>query len=160
MRTTKTKSTNKTKPESTSPADFIAKVKDPAQRADATKLLRMFQKATGEKPVMWGSSIVGFGKYHYTYESGREGDMCLVGFSPRSTSLVLYVLGGAPGEAERLKKLGKHKLGKACLYIKRLDDVDASALAEIVRATAAHVRERQRCDICVDAKAQRKQRAT
>ena len=143
----------KTKPEKVRPADFLAKVKDPTRRADAEKLVRMFQRATGEKPVMWGPSIVGFGSYHYKYESGREGDMCLVGFSPRATELVLYVLAGAPGQADRLARLGKHRTGKACLYIKRLADVDQPTLEDLVRTAAAHVRERQQCDTCVGGRA-------
>lgn len=147
---------NKTKPDATKPADFLAKVSDPARRADAEALVRIFQKATGEKPVMWGSAIVGFGSYHYTYESGREGDMCLAGFSPRSAGLALYVLSGAPGQADKLARLGKHTTGKGCLYIKRLADVDAKVLEDLVRTSAEHTRERQQCDVCVTSKAERK----
>ncbi|MEO8550022.1 MAG: DUF1801 domain-containing protein, partial [Kofleriaceae bacterium] len=130
----------KTKPTTTSAAQFIARVPDPARRADAESLVQIFQRATGEPPVMWGPSIVGFGAYHYTYESGREGDMCLVGFSPRSTSLVLYARSGAKGEEARLAKLGKYKSSTGCLYVKRLADIDAKVLEQLVRASAAHTK--------------------
>jgi hypothetical protein len=146
----------KTKPTALAPRDFIAKVPDPARRADAEALVRIFQRATGEKPVMWGPSIIGFGKYRYRYESGREGDMCLAGFSPRSATLVLYALSGAKGENELLARLGKHKRGKGCLYVKRLADVDAKLLEELVRTSAAHTRERQQCDLCVESRAKAK----
>jgi hypothetical protein len=132
----------KTKPTTLAPRDFIAKVRDPRQRADALALLRIFQRATGEKPVMWGTSIVGFGKYHYRYESGREGDMCIAGFSPRRAALVVYALSGAKGEGDLLARLGKHKRGKGCLYITRLGDVDPGVLEELVRTSSAHTRER------------------
>jgi hypothetical protein len=147
----------KTRPTALAPAAFIAKVADAGRRADAAALLRIFERATGEKAVMWGPSIIGFGTYHYRYESGREGDMCLAGFSPRASALVLYVLSKADGEADRLARLGKHKLGKGCLYIARLADVDTAGLEDLVRVSAAHTRERQQCDICVDSRAEAKQ---
>lgn len=149
----------KTKPTAVAPRDFIAAVRDPVRRADAQALLRIFQRATGEKPVMWGSSIIGFGKYHYRYESGREGDMCLAGFSPRSSALVVYALSGASGESGLLARLGKHTRGKGCLYIKRLADVDQSVLEELVQTSSAHTRERQQCDICVDGRAKASRRS-
>ena len=140
----------KTKPSKLAPAEVIAKVREPARRADAQALVKIFQRATGEKPVMWGPSIIGFGTYHYRYASGREGDMCLAGFSPRSDAFALYALSGATGEAELLARLGKFKRGSACLYVKRLGDVDAEVLEQLVRTSAAHTRERQQCDICAD----------
>jgi hypothetical protein len=140
---------SKTKPTSVTAAEFIARVPDPVRRADAEALVKIFQRASGEPPVMWGPSIVGFGKYHYKYESGREGDMCLVGFSPRSTALVLYARSGAKGEDARLAALGKYKSGAGCLYVKRLADVDMKVLEDLVRASAAHTREREQCDVCV-----------
>jgi len=146
----------KTKPSALAPREFIAKVKDAQRRADAEALVRIFQRATGEKPVMWGPSIVGFGKYHYRYESGREGDMCLAGFSPRSAALVVYALSGAKGEAELLSRLGRFKRGKACLYVKRLADVDSKVLEELVRKSAAHTRESSQCDICAESRGARK----
>ena len=148
----------KTKPTTGKPDEFIASVRDPARRADAAALVRIFRRATGERPVMWGSSIVGFGKYHYRYASGREGDMCLAGFSPRSTALVLYALSGAKGERELLARLGKFKQGKACLYVKRLDDVDAKVLEDLVRQSAAHTRATQQCEICVESRAATKRK--
>ena len=131
----------KTKPTTLTAADFIARVADPIRRADAEALVKIFRRATGEPPVMWGPSIVGFGKYHYKYESGREGEMCLVGFSPRSTALVLYARSSAAGEDARLAKLGTYKSDGGCLYVKRLADVDLKTLEELVRASAAHKRE-------------------
>jgi hypothetical protein len=146
----------KTKPTAIAPEDFVTAVRDPGRRADAEALLRIFRRATGEKPVMWGSSIVGFGKYHYRYASGREGDMCLAGFSPRSTALVLYALSGAKEEKALLARLGAFKLGKACLYLKRLEDVDTKVLEELVRRSAAHTREKSQRDICVDGRSAKK----
>lgn len=133
---------SKTKPTSGSAAAFIARVADPGRRADAEALVEIFQRATGEPAVMWGPSIVGFGAYHYKYESGREGDMCLVGFSPRSSALVLYARSGAKGEDKRLAALGKHKTGSGCIYVKRLADLDLEILEELVRASADHMRAR------------------
>lgn len=148
--------TLKTKAEKADPAEFLATVKDPARRKDAETLVRLFGKATGEKPVMWGPSIIGFGRYHYEYESGRVGDMCLAGFSPRADAFALYALSGAPGEADKLAALGKFKTGKACLYIKRLADVNVSVLEDLIRSSAARVREKQQCDICVSGRTKRK----
>jgi len=139
---------SKTKPTSVTAAEFIAGVPDGTRRADAEALVQIFQRATGEPPVMWGGSIVGFGKYHYKYESGREGDMCLVGFSPRSAALVLYARSGAEGEEARLAALGKYKGDKGCLYVKRLADIDVKTLEELVRVSANHTRERSQCDVC------------
>jgi len=125
---------NKTKKTTLSPAAFIAKVANEQQRKDAKELIAMMREITGEPPKMWGTSIVGFGTYHYVYESGREGDMCLTGFSPRKPSLVLYV-GEAIQDRTIMSKLGKHTTGKGCLYIKKLDDVDRDVLrALLVRA--------------------------
>jgi hypothetical protein len=146
----------KTKPTTTAPHDFIAAVRDPERRADAAALARIFQRATGEQPVMWGPSIVGFGKYHYRYESGREGDMCLAGFSPRSTALTLYVLSGSKDEASLLSRLGKFKRGKGCLYLKRLADVDHSVLEQLVRVSSNHTRVTQQCDVCVESRSANK----
>ena len=140
---------SKTKPTSVTAAEFIAGVPDQTRRADAEALVQIFQRATGEPPVMWGPSIVGFGKYHYKYESGREGDMCLVGVSPRSAALVLYARSGADGEEARLAALGKYKGDKGCLYVKRLADINVTTLEELVRASANHTRERAQCDVCV-----------
>jgi hypothetical protein len=151
---------NKTTATAVTPASFIAKLGDVKRRADAEALVKIFARATGEKAVMWGTAIVGFGSYHYRYASGREGDMCIAGFSPRSSAFAIYALSGATTESALLAKLGKHERGKGCLYIKRLADVDAKVLEELVRTSSAHTRATQECGICVDGKAQRAKRAT
>src|SRR5271169_4383349 len=114
---------NKTKPTKLSVAAFIDALTDQTKRADAKSLVKLMQSATGEKPKMWGPSIIGFGSYHYTYDSGREGDMPLVAFSPRAAAIVLYGLRGsnsdAPSSDAQLAKLGKHTTGKGCVYVKK-----------------------------------------
>ncbi|WP_371225919.1 DUF1801 domain-containing protein [Roseovarius sp. 2305UL8-3] len=125
---------NKTQPTPQNPADFIAGVEPARRRADAETLLTFFHKVTGFDPVMWGGSIIGYGRYHYVYESGREGDFLATGFSPRKASLSLYIMPGYQDYKDILPRLGKHKLGKACLYINKLDDVDMDVLAELIRA--------------------------
>ena len=127
---------NKTKPTTQSVPAFIDALTDETRRADARALVKLMQKATGEKAKMWGPSIIGFGTYHYTYESGREGDMPLVGFSPRKAATVLY---GVRSESEGLlEQLGEHTTGKGCLYIKRLADIDQNVLETlVVRSVAA-----------------------
>ena len=132
----------KTKPTGTTADAFIAAVADPVRRADAQALCAMMQRVTGEPATMWGPSIVGFGSYRYTYDSGHSGESCRLGFSPRKAELVLYVLTGAPGEEARLARLGKHRTGKSCLYVKKLADVDMAVLEEIVRAALAQMEER------------------
>ena len=130
---------NKTKATPLSVTAFIGAIKDPAKRADATALVKLLQNASGEKPKMWGSSIVGFGSYHYTYDSGREGDMPLIGFSPRKAATVLYGLRASSNSEDPLPaKLGKFTSGKGCLYIKKLDDVDSKVLETLsVKSVAA-----------------------
>ena len=131
---------NKTKPTELSVAAFIDTLADEARRTDAKTLLKLMQRATGEKPKMWGSSIIGFGCHHYTYESGREGDMPLAGFSPRKNATVLYGVKGS-GESEALlASLGKHTTGKGCLYIKKLSDVDQKVLAALIEKSVAATR--------------------
>ncbi len=125
-------SDNKTQPTQQSVAQFIDAVEDPQKRADSHQLIKMMTDITGEKPVMWGPTMIGFGSYHYKYESGREGDFMVVGFSPRKAALVLYGLIYYDKGQELLKKLGPHKAGKGCLYIKRLADVDQSVLGEMI----------------------------
>src|SRR2546425_2074621 len=115
---------NKTRPTKASVAAFIDALTDQTKRADAKVLVKLMQSATGEKPKMWGPSIIGFGSCHYTYESGREGDMPLAGFSPRKAATVLYGLLGLKDTESLLVKLGRHTTGKGCLYIKKLADVD------------------------------------
>ncbi len=134
---------NKTTPTRLSVAAYIDAITDETRRADAKALVKLMQKATGEKPVMWGPSIVGFGSHHYVYESGREGDMPLAGFSPRKAATVLYGITGS-GEAEQLlASLGKHTTGKGCLYIKKLADVDQKVLETMVVKSVAARRSRR-----------------
>jgi hypothetical protein len=128
------KSENKTKETKASVAGFIAALPDETKRADAKALVKMMQAATGEKPKMWGPSIIGFGSVHYVYDSGREGDMPLVGFSPRKPALVLY--GVARTAETMLPKLGKYTTGKGCLYIKKLADVDMKILEKMIAFAA------------------------
>jgi len=128
---------NKTKQTAVSVSAYLGKLDD-AKRADAQALVKLMQSATGEEPKMWGPSIVGFGSYHYTYDSGREGDMPLVGFSPRKPATVLYGMRGASNAEALLASLGKHTTGKGCVYIKKLSDVDLKVLKElIVKSVAA-----------------------
>jgi hypothetical protein len=129
---------NKTTPTKVSVATFIDALTDPVRRSDAKALIKLMQKASGEEPRMWGPSIIGFGSYHYKYESGREGDMPVIAFSPRKAATVLYGLTGFGEATALLAKLGKHSTGKGCLYIKKLADVDQHALeALIVKSLAA-----------------------
>lgn len=122
----------KTKPTAVTADEFIAAVADDTRRADAAAVSAMMARVTGEPATMWGPSIVGFGKYRYRYDSGREGEMCRVGFSPRKAELVFYIGAGRPEQAALLERLGKHKTGKGCLYVKRLADVDPEVLEAIV----------------------------
>lgn len=126
----------KTKPTHVSADAFLDAVEHPVRRADGKAICAMMERVTAEPAVMWGPSIIGFGSYHYRYESGREGDMCRIGFSPRKANLVLYV-GGFPEYEGLLTRLGKHKSSTACLYINKLADVDLSVLEDIVRRSWA-----------------------
>ena len=123
---------NKTRPTKVSVAAFIAAIADETRRADAKALVKLMQAESGQKPQMWGPSIIGFGSHHYKYESGREGDMPLVAFSPRKAATVLYGLSSLTGSKALLAKLGNHSMGKGCLYIKRLADVDEAVLKKLV----------------------------
>ena len=123
---------NKTKPTKLSVAAFLEGLPDQIQRVDAEALVQLMQSATGEEPTMWGPSIIGFGSYHYTYESGRKGDMPIASFSPRKTATVLYGMTGFRDAEPLLAKLGKHKTGGGCLYIKRLVDVDKTVLEALI----------------------------
>ena len=133
---------NKTKPTRASVDDYIASIVDEARRADCRQLVRMMSRVTGEPPRMWGPSIVGFGTYHYRYESGREGDFFLTGFSSRKTDLSLYVMAGFASFPALMAKLGRHRTGKSCLYVRRLADVDLEVLEELVRRSVKETRER------------------
>jgi hypothetical protein len=133
---------NKTKPTKISVAAYIDALADQTRRADAKVLVKLMQKATGEKPRMWGPSIIGFGSYHYKHESGREGDMPLIGFSPRRPATVLYNLIGSSDAKALLSKPGKNTSGKGCLYIKKLADVDLEVLEDLLVKSVAAVRAR------------------
>jgi hypothetical protein len=137
---------NKTKPTKLSVGAFIDALTDKTKRADAKALVKLMQGATGEKPKMWGPSIIGFGSYHYTYESGREGDIPLAGFSPRKAATVLYGITGSNDSGALLAKLGKHTTGKGCLYIKKLADVDRKVLEGLVVKSVAATRRARRPD--------------
>ena len=114
-------------------AEFLAQVPDERRREDARRLGALMQEITGEPPVMWGTSIVGFGSYHYRYASGREGDSALASFAPRSQHLAIYLVGEFTDRHQSaLARLGPHKTGKGCLYVRRLDDVDQDALRELI----------------------------
>jgi hypothetical protein len=132
----------KTKPTDVSVAAFLDGISDERRRADCRAVATIMERATGEKPKMWGPSMVGFGQYHYRYESGREGDWFLTGFSPRKNDLTLYLLSGFDGFDELMKRLGKHKTGKSCLYVKRLSDLDLAVLEQLIVESVAQVRAR------------------
>jgi Domain of unknown function (DU1801) len=119
---------------------FLKSVPDEQKQKDAFTLVDIVRQATKAEPAMWGTSIVGFGAYHYKYASGREGDAPLIGFSPRKQNLVLYIMGSFDQRDELLKSLGKYKTGKACLYINRLDDVDLPTLRKLVKLSVQHMK--------------------
>ena len=133
----------KTKKTKASVSKFIDDIPDEKRRADCRRVLDIMKKATGDEPKMWGSSVVGFGDYHYKYESGRENDWFVTGFSPRKDSLTLYFMTGIERYKAILARLGKHKTGKGCLYIKNLDEVDTGVLAELVKTSAKDLKPRK-----------------
>ena len=132
----------KTKAGAVSVADFLAAVEPPGRRADGITLCEFMTRVTGEPPVMWGPSIVGFGRYRYTYASGHSGETCKVGFSPRKANLVLYFADCPAAESDLVAKLGKVKTGKSCIYVSKLADVNLEALEAMVRASMASIAER------------------
>jgi len=123
----------KTKPTNESVKDFLNKISDEERRADCFQVAKIMEEITGEKPKMWGPSIVGFGSYHYKYDSGREGDWPVTGFSPRKKDLTLYIMMGFEKHADLMEKLGKHSSSKSCLYIKRLSDVHIPTLKKLIK---------------------------
>lgn len=129
----------KTKPTEVTVDAFVDAVDNPVRRDDARTLRAMMERLTGEPARMWGPSIVGFGSYQYRYDSGHEGTSCRLGFSPRKAEQVLYVLTGEPEQQALLARLGKHRTGKSCLYVKTLADVDLAVLEEIARGALAHM---------------------
>ena len=129
---------NKTKPTDVSVDAFLAGVEPEQRRIDGRVILDMMTRLTGEPPVMWGPSIIGFGTLHYRTEAGREGDIGRIGFAPRKAQLVLYLAPGMPGRDALLAKLGKHSTGKGCLYIRKLADVDLAVLEELIARSWAY----------------------
>lgn len=121
---------------------FLEGIADPERRGDCRALVGMMRDATGSEPAMWGASMVGFGRYHYRYESGREGDWFLTGFASRKSALTVYVMAGFERYDSIMERLGKYKTGKSCLYLKRLADVDRDALRELIEESVQHVRRR------------------
>jgi hypothetical protein len=133
---------NKTKATDASLAAYLAAIADEARRQDCAALAKMMTHATKQPPVLWGTSIVGFGSYHYKYESGHEGDSCLVGFSSRKGDISIYLMAGFPGRDELLARLGRHKMGKACLYVRRLGDIDPKVLEQLVVGSVTEIKRR------------------
>lgn len=136
---------NKTKETVVDPHEFIRQVPDEQKRKDSEELIKLMSKVTGKAPKMWGPTIVGFGRYRYKYDSGREGEMCMMGFSPRKPNIVLYI-GHALEEKKLISRFGKYKTGKSCIYIKKLDDIDRAVLKELVVKSVAEMRKRYDCD--------------
>ena len=132
----------KTRPTKASVAAFIRRQPDEQKRADCLTLVKLMERATGEKAVMWGPSIIGFGEYPLVYANGTEAAWPIAAFSPRKTDLTIYLGGGCDRYAALLKKLGRHRTGKVCLYIKRLADVDMKVLKELVVASVRYAREK------------------
>ncbi|WP_199121287.1 DUF1801 domain-containing protein [Pedobacter sp. ASV28] len=130
---------NKTVETDLNVGDFLEKVIDPLKRKDCEQIVALMEERTGQKAKMWGTAIVGFGSYHYKYASGHEGDAPLIGFSPRSTAIVLYMASFEERE-NLLKKLGKHKTGKGCVYIKRLEDIHIEVLKEMIDQSVSHMK--------------------
>lgn len=120
---------------------FLNSVPDEKKRRDSFTILELMKQVTGQEPEIWGDSIVGFGSYHYKYESGREGDWFVTGFSPRKQNLTLYIMSGFDEYDNLMSRLGKYKTGKSCLYIKKIDDVDQDVLQELVKKSVEHMEE-------------------
>jgi len=137
---TATKNDNKTKARSAEATAFIDAQTNEQHRHDGVALLSLLEEITGEKPQMWGASMVGFGSYHYKYDSGREGDMFITGFAPRKQNLTIYIMSGFEQHAELMKKLGKYKLGKSCLYIKKLEDIDLGVLRKLIKESVKYMK--------------------
>jgi hypothetical protein len=130
----------KTKQTQASVEAYLDAIEDPRRRADCAAISALMKKVTKFEPRMWGPGIVGFGSYHYRYETGHEGDACLAGFSSRKTEIVLYIADGFESREKLLQELGKHRTGKVCLYIKRLSDIDEGVLEKLVKASVAEMR--------------------
>ena len=135
----------KTQKSAASVKEYLDVIDDEQQKKDCLEISRMMQCITGKKPRMWGTSIIGFGSYHYRYASGREGDWPLCGFSPRKQALSLYIMSGFGDYEELMVRLGKHKTGKSCLYIKKPDDVDREVLKQVISRSVEYMRETYEC---------------
>ena len=135
-------SQNKTVPTDQSAEQFIDSVDNEVKRNDSRALLQMMTEITDRPPVMWGSSLIGFGTYHYKYASGREGDFFITGFSPRKQALTIYIMPGFSEYEQILKKLGKYKTGKYCLYVKKLDDIDRDLLKDLITQSVVYMRDK------------------
>jgi hypothetical protein len=133
---------NKTRPTSGNVRAFLDGIENDRRRRDAKTVAKIMKRVTGQPPKMWGPSIVGYGSYHYVYESGREGDYLTAGFSPRKQALTVYIMSGFSKHDALMKKLGKHTTGKSCLYIKNLDDVDLKVLEELIERSVAYIKKR------------------
>ena len=133
---------NKTQPTKQSVESFINAVENEQRKKDGFEVLELMKEITGEDPVLWGPSLIGFGKYHYKYESGREGNFFRTGFSPRKTALTLYIMSGFSRYDDLMNKLGKYKTGKSCLYVKKLDDVDLEVLRELIEESLKFMKEK------------------
>ena len=131
----------KTKPNHQNVDEFLKKVENPNKQDDCYEILKLMEEITQEEPIMWGDSIVGFGRYHYKYTSGREGDWLLTGFSPRKQNLTLYIMSGFEKYEALLKKLGKFKTGKSCLYINKLKEIDIAILKELITESVNYMKE-------------------
>ena len=131
-----------TKPTGESVENYLSGIEDEQRRTDCVALVELMRKVTGEPAVMWGGSIVGFGMYQYTYESGRQGTSCRTGISSRKRDITINLVAGGPDRQALLTKLGKHKMGKACLYIRRLADIDRAILERLIRDSVAEVHRR------------------
>jgi hypothetical protein len=130
----------KTRPSARSVAEYMASIEDERRRSDCHRIAEVMKRVTGCAPQMWGSSIVGFDSYHYRYASGHEGDSCVVGFSARKGDISVYLMAGYEGAEELLLQLGKHRIGKACLYLKRLSDIDLSVFEQLVVRSVAETK--------------------
>lgn len=133
------KSDLKTKITGKNAEQFLNGIADEKKREDCFRILKLMKGVTDEEPKMWGENMVGFGSYHYKYESGREGDWFLTGFSPRKQNLTLYIMSGFSGYSKLMEKLGKYKTGKSCLYVKRLEDINLSVLEKLIRKSVDHI---------------------
>jgi len=138
-------SSNKTVETDAGVEDFINAVEQEQKRRDSWDLIALMKDITGSEPKMWGSSLVGFGQYHYKYESGREGDFFITGFSPRKAALTVYIMPGFDGYKEQMERLGPHRTGKSCLYLRNLNAIDREVLEEIIGDSVEVMRQRYEC---------------